>query len=71
MRLILRSENPFACKAWNYAGPPAFLLLATVDQFADFPIKPDQLGIDRQHGARLSEANALLDVGEQSGIADG
>ena len=55
-------------QARDDAGAPPFGRLALVEQPADAPVQPDQLGIDGQHRPRLRGLDARLDVGEQLGV---
>jgi hypothetical protein len=54
-----------AGQAGNHAGAPALLLLAPVNEAADLPAEPNQLGIDGQHRPRLGLTHALTDLAQQ------
>lgn len=58
---------PF-CQVGNHTGTPALLLLAPVNEAADLPVEPNQLGIDGQHRPRLSLPHALTDLAQQGRV---
>jgi hypothetical protein len=57
-----------ASQAGNHAGTPAFLFLASVNEAADLPVEPDQLGIDGQHRSCLGLAHPLPDLAQQGRV---
>lgn len=57
-----------ASQAGNHAGTPAFLLLASVNEAADLPVEPNQLGIDGQHRPRRGLTHALTDLAQQGRV---
>ena len=58
-----------AGQAGNHAGTPALLLLASVNEAADLPVEPNQLGIDGQNRPRLGLTHALTDLAQQGRVA--
>ena len=50
-------------------APQPSLLLAGQDVAADLPVEQDQLAVDGQGGPDLGGADALLQVGQEGGVA--
>ena len=52
-------------------GPPAFLLLATEDRFADIPVQQHHRLVSSRYHAQPLRADAFLDLPEQDSIVGG
>ena len=77
MYLRLRGEKPFISgkaarrsrESRSMTSPPALALLAGQDVAPDPPVEQDQFPVDRQAGPHLGRADALLQVGQEGGVA--
>lgn len=50
-------------------GAPAFVFLFGDDGAADVPVELDEFAVDGEGGADLGGADAVLEVGEEGGVA--